>query len=236
MKRRLVLLFLTLIVNITFSQNKTHPSEWYVINKLGAKVYEQASFKSKVVTVLKTGAVLNAESYLETKDVYKIKDDFGLIGKWVKTKVKGINGFVFSSDLTNQKLDFKKAQEGQIYFNLLGNLISEKSSRVNVKTKNGVFPKIIKTKIYKNGIETEIAWDGCFNHKTEYRKFKFNEVYHQMVNDYIIVEDKGKFLIPVFDGKSGNVFKFSVEIGLTEDLKIEVKENDLIIISSYDCD
>lgn len=236
MKKRLVFLFLTFIVNTTFSQNKMHLSEWYVINKFGAKVYEQTSLKSKVVTVLKVGAVLNVESFLETKDVYKIKDDFLLKGKWVKTKVKGINGFIFSSDLTNQKLEFKKGKDGQTDINLLGNLISEKSYKVNIKTKNGVFPKLIKVKIFKNGTVTETAWDGCFNHKTEYRKLKFNEVYHQMVNDYGVLEDKNKFLIPVFNGKSDNVFKFSVELGATEDLKLEVKENELIVVSSYDCD
>ena len=55
-----------------------------------------------------------------------------------------------------------------------------------------------------------------------------------MVRDYGGIMNVNEFWIPIFQEKSGNFIKFEGE-GATEDLKIEIKENGKIIVSSYDC-
>ena len=207
-------------------------SDLSVINMLGAKVYEKPTFDSKTVSELPIGENIIVEKSIETKERFRIGENFSLSGKWIKPN--GINGFVFSSDLTDKKADISPNEYGQTNLNLRGKLISEKSEEKQIKTENGVFPKYFEYKYYENGTYTYTSWDGCFDHVTEYKNLTLNEVYHQMVSDYYGIMGDNETWIPIFQGKEENIIKFEGE-GATEDLKIETKENGIIVVSSYDC-
>ena len=232
MKNILLTFVLLIFINFTFGQNVKKNSDLCVINMLGAKVYEKPTFEPKTVSELPIGENIIVEKSIETKERFRIGENFSLSGKWIKPN--GINGFVFSSDLTDKKADISPNEYGQTNLNLRGKLISEKSEEKQIKTENGVFPKYFEYKYYENGTYTYTSWDGCFDHVTEYKNLTLNEVYHQMVSDYYGIMGDNETWIPIFQGKEENIIKFEGE-GATEDLKIETKENGIIVVSSYDC-
>jgi len=87
---------------------------------------------------------------------------------------------------------------------------------------------------YENGTYTYKAFDDCFDHLTEYRNLELNEVYHQMVSKYCIFLSNGEYLLPIFQVRIGKTIKFESQ-GATQDLQIELKEDGIIKVSSYDC-
>ncbi|WP_215226849.1 hypothetical protein [Echinicola shivajiensis] len=232
MKTFLVSVISILFLNFAFGQNFKNENKLKVINILGAKVYEQPTFNSKILTELPAGESIIAEKSIETDESMPIGNGFSLSGKWIKPEK--VNGFVFSSDLTNKKAEIGKDKNGKTYINLLGPLTDKKEEKRLIKTDNGEFPKYFEYKYYENGTYTYSAWDGCFDHITEYKNLTLSEVYHQMVSEYGLQINKNEFCIPIFQEKSGNIIKF--EGGeATVDLQIELKENGTITVSSYDC-
>ena len=232
MKNCIALIITILFFNSLFGQNLEIGTDLCVINMLGAKVYEKPTLESKILTELKVGENIIIENIVQTDEQMKIGNGFSLSGNWIKPM--NINGFVFSSDLSNKNVEIGQNKYGQTYINLLGKLTDKKEEKKLVKTDNGEFPKYFEYKYYENGTYTYTAWDGCFDHITEYKNLKLNEVYHQMVSDYGGIMNVNEFWIPIFQEKSGNFIKYEGE-GATEDLKIEIKENGKIIVSSYDC-
>jgi hypothetical protein len=235
MKNCIALIITILFFNSLFGQNLEIGTDLCVINMLGAKVYEKPTLESKILTELKVGENIIIENIVQTDEQMKIGNGFSLSGNWIKPM--NINGFVFSSDLSNKNVEIGQNKYGQINVDLKGNLIDEKEEEKKIKTENGVFPKYFEYKYYVNGTYTYKSWDGCFDHITEYKNLTISEVYHQMVSDYgINMSDINgtSFWIPIFKEKSGNFIKFEGE-GATQDLKIELKENGNIIVSSYDC-
>jgi hypothetical protein len=235
MKNCIALIITILFFNSLFGQNLEIGTDLCVINMLGAKVYEKPTLESKILTELKVGENIIIENIVQTDEQMKIGNGFSLSGNWIKPM--NINGFVFSSDLSNKNVEIGQNKYGQINVDLKGNLIDEKEEEKKIKTENGVFPKYFEYKYYENGTYTYKSWDGCFDHITEYKNLTISEVYHQMVSDYgINMSDINgtSFWIPIFKEKSGNFIKFEGE-GATQDLKIELKENGNIIVSSYDC-
>ena len=232
MKKNFALIFILLIIQFSFGQNITDKTELYVINILGAKIYEKPTFDSKTLTELPVGENIIIEKSIETKEQFRIGENFSLPGKWIKPY--GLNGFIFSSDLTDKKVEVINNEYGQINVNLIGKLISEKTEEKQIHTKNGEFSKFFEYRYYENGTYTYTAWDGCFDHVTEYKNLTLNEVYHQMVSDYGGLMNENEFWIPIFQEKTENILRFEGE-GATQDLKIELIENGVIIVSSYDC-
>ena len=232
MKNNIALIIIVLFFNSNFGQNRENGTELCVINMLSAKVYEKPTFESKTLTELKVGENIITESVIQTDEQMEIGNGFSLSGNWIKPV--NINGFVFSSDLSDKNVEIGKSKYGQTYINLLGNLTDKKEEKKLIKTENGEFPKYFEYKYYENGTYIYTAWDGCFDHKTEYKNLTLNEVYHQMVSDYGVLMNENEFWTPIFQEKSRNLIKFEGE-GATEDLKIELKENGKIIVSSYDC-
>jgi hypothetical protein len=232
MKNCLKLIFTILFINSIFGQNPENKTEFCVINMLGAKVYEKPTFQSKMLTELKVGKTIIIEQIIQTDEQIEIGNKFSLSGNWIKPM--NVSGFVFSSDLSDKNVEIGKSKYGQTYINLLGELTDKKEEKKLIKTENGEFPKYFEYKYYENGTYTYTAWDGCFDHVTEYKNLTLNEVYHQMVSDYGEIMNENEFWVPIFQEKSENFIKFEGE-GATEDLKIELKENGKIIVSSYDC-
>ncbi len=54
-----------------------------------------------------------------------------------------------------------------------------------------------------------------------------------MVSDYYGLMSDNNTWIPIFQGKEGNTIKFD-GAGATQDLEIQIKENGIFIVSSYD--
>tara|TARA_R100000935_G_scaffold56703_1_gene88963 strand:- start:571 stop:1176 length:606 start_codon:yes stop_codon:yes gene_type:complete len=199
---------------------------------LGAKVYEKPTFNSKTLTELSIGKTVVIEQSIDTQERLYMGNGFSLKGHWIKPI--GINGFVFSSDLTDKKAEIGKSKHGYTFINLLGSLKEKKEDKETIKTDQGDFPKFFEYKYYENGNYTYTSWDGCFDHVTEYKNLSLNEVYHQMVSDYGMMMNGDEFQVPMFKEKAGNTIKFEGE-GATQDLQIEIKENGTIVVSSYDC-
>ncbi|MFH4969400.1 hypothetical protein V8G61_14435 [Gaetbulibacter sp. M240] len=232
MKNCLTLIFTILLVHYSFGQNLENKAELCVINMLGAKVYEKPTFESKTLSELKVGENIIIEKTIQTEEQFEIGKGFSLNGNWIKPK--NINGFIFSSDLTDKNVEIGQSEYGQTFINLLGIMTDKKKEEKLIQTENGEFPKYFEYKYYENGTYTYTSWDGCFDHVTEYKNLTLNEVYHQMVSDYYGLMGDNETWIPIFQGKEGSIIKFEGE-GATEDLKIETKENEIIVVSSYDC-
>jgi len=233
MKKTLILTFTLLIINTIFGQNQENGKELCVINMLGAKVYEKPTFESKKLTELKVGKNITIENVILTDEQMEIGNGFSLSGNWIKPM--NVNGFVFSSDLSNKNVEIGQNKYDQTYINLLGKLVDKKEEKKLIQTEKGEFPKYFEYKYYKNGTYTYTAWDGCFDHITKYKNLTLSEVYHQMVSDYGGEMSENDFRTPKFQEVTGNYLKFNVLLGATEDLKIEIKGNGVFIVSSYDC-
>ena len=228
-------MFIILFINSISGQNLEIGDELCVINMLGAKVYERPTFKSKTITQLKIGENIIIENLVETNEEMEIGNGFSLSGDWIKPI--DIKGFIFSSNLTEKKVEIGKSKYGQPFINLLGKVTEKKEEKKLVKLENGEFPQYIEYKYYENGTYTYSSFGGCFDHLTEYKNLSLNDVYHQMVSDYAIISidvNETSIRIPRILEKTDNIINFEGE-GATEDLKIELKENGGIIVSSYDC-
>ncbi|MGC1632145.1 MAG: hypothetical protein WA749_08540 [Gelidibacter sp.] len=232
MKNNFALIITLLFINFTFGQNWENKSELCVINILGAKVYEKPTFESKILTDLPVGENIIVEKLIDTNEKLKIANGFSLDGNWVKPEK--INGFIFSSNLTDKKAEIGQSKHGQTFINLLGKLTDKKQEKKLIKTDNGEFPKYFEYIYYENGTYTYTSWDGCFDHVTEYKNLTLSEVYHQMVSDYGGLMGEKDFWKPIFQERTEDTLKFEGE-GATEDLKIEIKGNGIIVVSSYDC-
>lgn len=233
MKKTTNIIFILLLVNITLGQNLKEKNSLCVINIHGAKVYAKPNFDSKILTELPVGTNIITEKSINSQENLKIGKGFYLSGKWIKpTK---IHGFVFSSDLTDKKVKIETNNHGRTVINLLGELKDQKEEKKPIKTENGTFPKYFEYKYYENGTYTYTAFDGCFNHLTEYKNLTLTEVYHQMISDYSAYSSETKkYWIPEPESIQENIIRF-FEIGATQNLKIEIRKNGTIVISSYDC-
>lgn len=233
MRKTIFILFSFFFVNSAFGQNPRDIDELCVINILGANVYENPNFHSKIITKLPVGRTLIIEKLIETEESLYIANGFSLSGNWIKPKE--INGFIFSSDLTDKKVEIEVNGDGQTFLNLLGNLTSRTEEKKLIKTENGKFPKYFEYKYYENGTYSYIAWDGCFYHVKEFKNMTFSEVYHQMISNYSGYSNRTKkYWIPEPESVQNNIIKFS-GIGATQNLKIEIKKNGTIVVSSNDC-
>lgn len=217
--------------SIFFGQQSENSIEFFVINMEGAKVYEKPSFDSNPFFELKVGSKITSEHIIETNEEMKIDSHFSLSGNWVKPV--GTSGYIFSSDLTSKNVEIVKSESGYIDVNLIGELISTKEEEKLIKTENGEYPQYLKYKYYKNATYKTSSWDGCNDYIIEYSNLSLNEVYHQMNSDYGVYLDE--FYAPELVKRNGNFLNFYVEIGAIEDLKLEIKENDVFIVSFYAC-
>lgn len=225
------LIFMLIFVSSLLGQNQQNEG-LCVINMTGAKVFEEPSFNSKELGVIPVGEVVIPEGFINTNEKFTTANQFSLTGHWIKPK--DVDGFLFSSDLTSKDVEIQQNIHGQTSVNLLGKLIGQKEEKKMIMTDNGEFPQYVEYKYYENGTYTYSAWDGCFDHITEYKNLTFTEVYHQMVSDYGALINETDFWIPTYQGQSGNTIRFAGD-GATEDLKIELKDNGTIIVASYDC-
>jgi len=235
MKKFFGIILILLIATDSFSQYHDSVKELYAINLLGAKVYEKPTFDSEILSVLKSGEKIKIEKSIDTKDSFMIGEGFSLEGVWIKPL--GNEGFVFSSDFTNKKPEFKTNEYGQTFINLLGKLEDEKSGEELINTERGEFPKYHEFKNHENGTYSLTIWDGCFDHVTEYKKLTIGEVYHQMVSDYtenFQTSDGNTLCVPVFKERSGKTIKFKSDTA-AHDLQIEILDNGMFGVSSYDC-
>lgn len=232
MKKTLSFLFILLSLNLSFGQIETDKNQLTVINILGAKVYENPTFNSKTLIKLPLGEIIKIDQQIESTVDFQIGKEFSLAGNWVKPK--SIEGFIFSSDLTEKEVEIGTDKFGQTFINLRGKLTGEETEEKQMETPIGKFPKYFEYKYYENGKYTYIEWDGCFDHIYEYKNLSINEIYHQMISDKSILMNGNEISIPSFLEKVESVIRFEVE-GATQNLSIEYKENGVIIVSSYDC-
>lgn len=232
MKKKLVLATVFLLFNFSFGQILDHQNLWYVMNIKGTNVYEEPTFNSKILAVLSVGESILIEKSLGSNEHLTIANGFSLEGNWIKPEK--IQGYIFSADLTDKELIVNQDINGQVFINLLGKLINEEEKEEVISTDNGEFVKYSESEYYENGSYTNTTWDGCFYHMTKYHNLSLNEVYYQMVSDHGTMTDENEFMFPIFQERSANTLKFE-GYGATEDLKIELLENGIILVSTYDC-
>ncbi len=222
-----------LSIFLFWNQSQKVSVDLHVINSMGATVFEAPTFESGIIDRLTLGQKIEVEKSIPTTEIYYLGSDWGLEGNWIKAK--GINGYIFSSDLTDKEVEFTLDNFEETKFDLKGKLVDQKEEEKKIKNQGGEFPIHLTYEFYENGTYSRKFFDGCFDHLTEYKNLSLNEIYHQMINDYSQLTTSLEFSGPVFTEKSGNIIRFQVKDGPTEDLKIEIKENGIIEVSSYDC-
>lgn len=232
MKKALFLLAALILAFPLYAQDLGEGKVMVVINMSGAKIYESPTFASPTLNVMPMGAILLVEERIGSEEEQQVGVGFSLSGEWIKSA--GTEGFIFSSDLTSRRLKTGLNDHGMPFIDLLGDFTGEEKEKKQVETPGGEFPKVMIHRYYENGTYSYTAWDGCFDHVTEYRGLELHEVYHQLVSDYSLFMSDGSLEMPQFEGKSGNKLKFG-SIGASEDLTLELKEDGVVVVSSYDC-
>lgn len=228
---KLLITFLSIFLFWIEAQKEN--SDFLVINSLGAKVFEAPTFESRIINTLSLGQKIQVEKSIPTAEKYYVGPDWGLEGNWIKAQ--GIEGYIFSSDLTDKEVEFTLDDFEESKFDLKGKLLDQKEEEKKIKNEEGEFPIHMTFEYYENGTYSRKFFDGCFDHIWEFKNLSLSEVYHQMLNDYSEYSSNLEFSSPVFTEKSGNIIRFQVKDGPTEDLKIEIKENGTFEVSSYDC-
>ncbi len=232
MRKVLIIIFVALFVNCVSGQH--NEKKFVVLNIFGAKVYNKPTFKSQVISQIPRGKSIIAYEIIKTEDKFYIGTNFELSGSWVKLSN---GGFVFSSDLTDKKCIVKRGKRG-VEISLLGKLLNKKQQKEFVETKLGKFPKYIECEYYENGSYKQEVFDGCFEHTTTYKGLTLGEVYHTLgIVNYgqVSQESTTVISIPKFKERRKDTFYFE-EFDAAQDIKIELKGNGIIVVSSYDCD
>jgi len=205
------------------------PKLYYSINVLGTKVYSEPSFTSKVKTKYKVGKIFISNKIIETTEKYHIAKGFELRGNWIG--IKGMNGFVFSSDLSNKKPSFYES--GHISPNALGKKIDKKVIPREFKIEDKKYIINDNITIYENGTHLTNSFDGCFDDIYTIKNVTLAEVYHQLISQNLSIGES-EIWAPKFHKKENNEILFIGE-GATQDLKIIIKIDGSFIISSYSC-
>ncbi|WP_104734414.1 hypothetical protein [Hanstruepera ponticola] len=234
MKLLITIYTILFLLLTTFQSEYSNKKEYYTINILGTNFYREADFNSKVLDNIDVGIKLIELKTITSDDEFEIGNGFSLDGKWIKIKLNNKFGYVFSSDLSkiNPKPILDKLGTK---LHLKGDLINNFSETKMIQTENGTFPKYFETKYYSNCTYNYTAWDGCFYHVFEYTNLSLNEVYHQMISEYSgYTAETNEYWIPEPKIITKKKIIFD-SIGATNDLIIEIKENDTIVVSSDDC-
>jgi hypothetical protein len=221
-----IILLILAFAESGFSQHVT------VINSLGASVYVRPTFDSPTRAKFPLGESIRVEREIETKERYTVGEGFSFGGKWLKPV--GMNGYVFSSDVTYRRVRISVTEYGNKELQLLGELLSEKEEVKMIRTENGEFPESTTTRVFEYGSEKGTYWDGCVDYSTEYTGLPIHEAYHQMVQEHLTYPD-GIMEIPRFTGKSRSTFTFEVQFGAIEDLKLFVSADDKVVMTYYVC-
>jgi hypothetical protein len=223
------------IIACSSGKKEKERNSFYVINALGADLYERSSLNSKVIKKIKVGKKIIANEILKTIQSKKIENNFYLSGSFIKTQTESINGFIFTSDLTKIKPSLKDIYKGIIIPDIDG---KEKNKRIEKRIEkydNKEYEIEDEITEFENVTYTYTAFDGCFDHTYLYKNLTLSEVYHQLtVNQVVINETDMKIEIPRFIEKKGNEYLFEGE-GATQDLKIIDNKDGTFTVSSYDC-
>jgi len=226
------LIALTMCLNLVSCEGSTSNVKQTVININGAQLYENPSFESRKISIIGIGKTFIVEETINTDEKFIVGQNFSFDGDWIKPKE--IDGFVFSSDLTDKNVEFRKWDDSQVHINLFGDLISENEEQKNIEYPNGVFPQYITHKIYENVNYTRTSGDGCWDNVYQFQNFNIAEVYHQLVSDNTYKISESEYWVPTFIGQLNNSLRFESE-GAATDLKMEIKGDGIIEITSYDC-
>ena len=225
------------MISCSSGQKANDNNTFFIINVLGANLYEQPSLDSKVIQKIKPGHKIVADEILKTGQSINIGNEFYLGGNFVKIKNKDITGYIFSSDLTKIKPELKKIYEDILIPDIHG---KEKSKRIEKRIEkfdNKEYEIEDEITEYENVTYTYTAFDGCFDHVYVYKNMSLSEVYHQLtIHNFVINETaEGNFIeIPKFKEKKENEYLFEGE-GATQDLKLIDNKDGTYTISSYDC-
>ncbi len=236
MKKTLLLLTLIFgIIACASGQNKNDDNTFYVINVLGAELYEKPSLDSKVIEKIKVGKKIIADEILKTGQSKKNGNDFYLGGSFVKVQSESINGFVFTSDLTRIKPLLRNFHKDIIVPDIAGKEKNKRTEKRIEKFDNKEYEIEDEITEYENVTYTYTAFQGCFDHIYLYKNLTLSEVYHQLpVHQVVINETDMKIEIPRFIDKKGNEYLFDGR-GATEGLKIIENLDGTFTVSSYDC-
>ena len=222
-------------MSCSFGQNTNDKNTFYVINVLGAELYEQPSLDSKVIKNIKVGEKIIAKEILKTRQSKKIGKELYLAGNFIRIQNESFNGFVFTSDLTKIKPSLSEIYEGIMVPDIQGKEKNKKTVKRIEKFDNKEYEIEDEITEFENVKYTYTAFDGCFNHIYLYRNLTLSEVYHQLtVHQIVINETDKKIELPKFIEKKGNEYLFEGE-GATQDLKIINNKDGTFTVSSYDC-
>lgn len=234
-------LLLTVIILLHFTscdaQKSNLENDFYVINVLGAELYEKPSLNSKVLLKIKVGEKLIAKEIIKTEQSKIIGKGFSFSGNFIKIHYKSYTGYIFSSDLTKIKPSIKVDYDGILVADIMG---IEKGKRIEKRYEKFDGKEYeIEDEIteYENGSYTYTAFDGCFDHVYIFKNMTLNEVYHQLINLYFFAgqtENGRQIEIPKFFKKTINEYYFN-SIDATQDLKLIDNQDGRFTISSYDC-
>ena len=236
MKRTSLILILTFgIFYTSYCQKENDKNIFYVLNALGADLYENASFDSEVLEKIEVGKMIVATKVLESSQSKKIGDNFYLDGYFIRVNAKTSSGYIFSSDLTKFKPVLREIHKGITIPDIKGEKKNKTMAKRIVEYGNQEHEIEDEITEYENATYTYTAFGGCFDHLYLYRNLNLSEVYHQLtVHQVVINETEMKIQIPKFIKKERNEYHFE-GLGATTNLKLIENEDGSFTVSSCDC-
>ena len=224
-KKTALIVLAILLATSLFGQIDLEEKELKVINMLRAKVYEKPTFESRTLKDLSLGETVMVDEEIDTHEEYFIGTGFSLPGNWIKPK--GMDGYIFSSDLTNKKMELGWDKWGEPWIDLFGELMKEEVEGKRAKTPDGESSKQFTYSYYENGTQTHIVEGNRVQFINKYKNLSINEVYHQLVSDIGFLSGEG-YVIPEFLEKAEHKIMFG---GRTEEVTMELNEDESITVA-----
>lgn len=229
------LLSVALIVSFFYSNANSNSNNYVVINPQGAKVFEQPRFDAKVVAYLNFGDLVLKSESIVSKDLLLVANNIRLPGNWIVINTENTKSYIFSAHLSNRKSIIRIDDNVVKSYNLKGLLLGSSTNIITQpKASGGTLKTTTKEEEFENALRKEIFTD-CLFVTINYESADLNELYFEVIHNFISVSQDGQLQLPVNNSQVYNLISFD-SIASIEDLKITISGEEGSLISYYSCD
>lgn len=225
-----ILICLALFLNLLITKANNSDAIYYVINPYGAKIYDNPRFDAQVIAYANFGDSISKSESIISKDLLLVANNISLPGNWIVIVSKEVKSCIFSAHLSNRKNIIELDLEGSKNYNLKGKLLGSSTNIISqLNASGGKLKTTTKEENYENALVIEKFTD-CLFKTLNYKEGQLNELYFEILHNYIPVSGDGQLRLPANNSQRYNEIFFE-SIGLIEDLKITISSEEGSVIS-----
>ncbi|WP_215224409.1 SH3 domain-containing protein [Echinicola shivajiensis] len=236
MKKLIFLLYFTVWGGASIASNFTAGSTVFVIDFQGTELKKKPNSNAKVLDMLLPGDPLTIINNTNKSIQFSIFVQFHMNGVWLEVKTAdGRKGYIFSGDVSNIPPQVDEFPYQPLRIDLLGDEIKTDTYKDSVNIYGQLFEVDSEKTTFDHGTYIISSYEGCQSRIYSFTELSFNEVFHQMRNMYLSIdEETGEVISPRLIRRNENEFVFSLPKSSGE-VKIVVQKNGVIDIQTFYC-